>query len=289
MKRTKRTVIAAIVLLILGIASFVAMPIIDYAYINDSTGSLKGHRVWLGLWETAHWSKESDLERFMREKNPHDLQQRWTNYSGKGKNIWGAYLLFGHDRPVPLGQIGYDNLNSYDSKLTDEDKGKFYEIFADPDRTVAGALSNCIAWPFLFGFGSDMQPAFHLQLAVAMVEEAQRCDMGSVDEQRRFLRYVEALQWVEPPVVAEAYRLAMRNLETKDPFRLADSEKTLFLINDVYYVGPVSKKDVPDLLKNYFPMGHSPIAVEEFLQWSDRYPKRNLAPVIEALEVSAHD
>ena len=150
-KRSKRRLATALLLVITLAVSFVALPITDYAYISETTGSCKGHRVWLGIWETAHWYKKSDLESFMREKYPQDLQQRWTSYAGTGKNIWGAPMLFGHAGPSPIGRLRFEELNSYLSTLTDADKKEFYDVFAYADRTEALELANNI-WEDLHDF-----------------------------------------------------------------------------------------------------------------------------------------
>lgn len=150
-KRFKRRLATGVLLVIMLAVSLFALPITDYAYISETTGSRKGHRAWLGIWETAHYYKESDLESFMSEKYPQELQLRWTPRARTGKTLWGDSQLFTHFVDTPISRLRFEELNSYLSTLTGADKKQFYDVFAYADRTEALEFANNI-WEDLHDF-----------------------------------------------------------------------------------------------------------------------------------------
>ncbi len=87
-----------------------AVPIVDVyrdcAYICEFTGSRKGCRRWILGLETRHWYKESELERFIKERFPNELDHHWTSYAGTGRNIFGSVVVRSHGSPGPVSRLG---------------------------------------------------------------------------------------------------------------------------------------------------------------------------------------
>src|SRR5207253_4792429 len=70
----------------------------DRAFVDECTGSRKGHREWFFGGQSGSWYKESSIETFMRTNQPSGFEQRWTSYAGTGRDILGRNISFGHGR-----------------------------------------------------------------------------------------------------------------------------------------------------------------------------------------------
>jgi hypothetical protein len=119
--------LVAIAMLIGGLSVQVCR---DWAFICENTGSQKGYRQWCFGLQSGHWYRESRLEEFMRKEYPSELANRWTSYSGTGKNILGQPTLFGHGRPGPVLDVPQTTFNRYVDGLDDQAKLDLYRVLA---------------------------------------------------------------------------------------------------------------------------------------------------------------
>jgi hypothetical protein len=106
----------------------------DWAFICENTGSHKGYRQWCIGLQSGHWYRESQLEQFMRKEHSSELANRWTSYSGTGKNILGQVVLFGHARPGPILEVPQPIFNRYVDGLDDQAKLDLYHVLASGTR-----------------------------------------------------------------------------------------------------------------------------------------------------------
>jgi hypothetical protein len=102
----------------------------DWAFICENTGSHKGYREWPFGLRSGHWYHESRLEQFMRKEHASELANRWTSYSGTGKNIVGQPVLFGHGRPGPLLHVPAEFFDRYVDGLDSQAKLGLYHVLA---------------------------------------------------------------------------------------------------------------------------------------------------------------
>lgn len=125
---------AVIILVVLFVVSFTSVAYRDWAFICENTGSRKGYRAWFFGLHTSHWYHASELERFIDQQFPKELEHRWTSYAGTGRNIYGAKLLFGHGRPGPIYQVREQDLNKWFTTLSLADKKAFYDLLVQDNR-----------------------------------------------------------------------------------------------------------------------------------------------------------
>jgi hypothetical protein len=134
--------------LVAVVALVLVVPIVplcrDWAFVDQNTGSRKGHRAWFIGWRTGIWYRESALEAFMRAKHPEAFQQSWVSYAGTGRNIFGQRVLHGHGRPGPIIQLVPEVLDAYCGHASDQEKRRLYEVFASADRQKIPDLVNQI-------------------------------------------------------------------------------------------------------------------------------------------------
>jgi len=107
----------------------------DWGFICANTGSRRGHRDWLGTFETSHWYKESELESFIKKNYPSEFKHRWTSYEGTGRNIFGTAVLRGHGRPGAILQLSPELLVG----MSDTDKKQLYDLLVQGDPKVIRA------------------------------------------------------------------------------------------------------------------------------------------------------
>jgi hypothetical protein len=122
--------VVASVVIAAVIAGFSVQVCRDWAFICENTGSHKGYRQWCVGLRSGHWYRESRLEQFMRKQHPAELVNRWTSYSGTGKNVLGQPILFGHDRPGPILRVPTEFLDRYVDTLEDKAKLDLCHLFA---------------------------------------------------------------------------------------------------------------------------------------------------------------
>ena len=132
-------------ILALWCASFTIVAYRDWSFICENTGSRMGYReFWFGL-RTGNWYRASEVEMFMRQKFPSELQHRWTSYAGTGRNIYGVKLLHGHGRPGPILQLKEEWLEEWFTPLPDNDKKAFYDLLTrDDDELIKNQVEEIV-------------------------------------------------------------------------------------------------------------------------------------------------
>jgi hypothetical protein len=118
----------------------------DYAFVCENTGSQKGYRQWCAGWRSAQWYRESHLERFLRRQYPSELANRWTSYSGTGRNALGRPVRFGHGLPqVNLIVTRPAAFDRYVDGLDDTAKRDLYRLLVSADREAIHTEEQKIA------------------------------------------------------------------------------------------------------------------------------------------------
>jgi hypothetical protein len=105
----------------------------DLGYVDKNTGSRKGHREWFFGVTTGDWYRASNLELFMHEHYPREVQHQWVCYMGTGRNFLGKWLSSGHGIPGPIILLPEETLNSYIERITDPQKKALYDVFVVGD------------------------------------------------------------------------------------------------------------------------------------------------------------
>ena len=128
--RTRRWLLTGLTTIAIAAAVLVA-PIVevytDCAYVCECTGSRKGCRSWFLGVETGAWYKESALETFIKQRFPSELEHRWTNYAGTGKNIFDSALVRAHGHPGPISQLPIDLLADYSGGASPAEMKHLYD------------------------------------------------------------------------------------------------------------------------------------------------------------------
>lgn len=114
---------------------------VDHAFVDEATGSRKGHREWFLGATSGRWYKESVVETFMRTNQPAMLQQRWTSYAGTGRDILGRRVSFGHGRPGEILFLKPETINEYCERAADSEKRRLYDVLSAGDQKAIRELS----------------------------------------------------------------------------------------------------------------------------------------------------
>ena len=128
----------------------------DRAFICENTGSHKGYRQWCMGLQSGHWYRESRLEQFMRKEHASELANRWTSYSGTGRNILGRPVRFAHERPGPILHVPPQLLDRYVDGLSNQAKLDLYHMLASgPPEEIERELRK--AWDQAMAQGQERQ------------------------------------------------------------------------------------------------------------------------------------
>ncbi len=112
----------------------------DWAFVCENTGSHKGYRQWCIGVRSGQWHHESQLERFLRQRHPAELKNRWTSYEGTGRNILGRPVLFGHGDPrLGMMMMTKGVFDRYVDTLDDAAKLDLYHVLVSGDREAIQA------------------------------------------------------------------------------------------------------------------------------------------------------
>ncbi len=128
---------------------------VDRAFVDEATGSRKGHLEWFFGANSGGWYKESLVETFMRTNQPAMLQQRWTSYAGTGRDVFGRRLSFGHGRPGEVLFLRPETINEYCEWAADSEKRRLYDILSAGDQEAIRELSAQI-YEALFNQTSEL-------------------------------------------------------------------------------------------------------------------------------------
>ncbi|MBI9019386.1 MAG: hypothetical protein JEZ07_19225 [Phycisphaerae bacterium] len=114
----------------------------DRAFICQNTGSIKGYRQWQWGSSSGQWYRQSELEKFMKDKYPDRLEYDWSSYAGTGKNIFGTKTYRSHEHPrnrmfAPNTFFGL--LNDHVKGLDDQGRLELYEFFKTQDEKAIQA------------------------------------------------------------------------------------------------------------------------------------------------------
>jgi len=118
----------------------------DRAFVCENTGSHKGYRQWCIGVRSGAWHHESQLERFMRQQHPSELENRWTSYEGTGRNLLGRPVRFGHGFPrLGMMMMTKGVFDRYVDTLDDAAKLDLYHVLVSGDREAIQAEEKKIA------------------------------------------------------------------------------------------------------------------------------------------------
>jgi hypothetical protein len=130
----------------------------DWAFICENTGSHKGYRQWcLGI-RSGQWYRESRLEQFLRKEHPSGLVNRWTSYSGTGRNMLGQGILFGHGRPGPILRVPTEFFDRYVDSLDNQAKLDLYHVLVSGSPEEVKSEIDKV-WDLAFAEAGEMSRA----------------------------------------------------------------------------------------------------------------------------------
>jgi len=110
--------------------------IVHRGYIQEATGSRRGHTSLIGLFDINHWQETTDLELFAND-NGLSYNEEWTSYLGDHNNLFGMTLKRAHGRPS--NPLKPEMINEYCALMTDEEKVRLLEIFSSKDQEAIQA------------------------------------------------------------------------------------------------------------------------------------------------------
>lgn len=111
----------------------------DWAFICENTGSRKGYRDWGTGTRDSEWYRRSELEAFMLEHYPSELEHRWTSYAATGKTLFGHAVTGGHGQPGEVLSLKLRWLNAWVRRHSHEDVRNLYDLFASDDEAAIHA------------------------------------------------------------------------------------------------------------------------------------------------------
>lgn len=139
-------------LVLLGLVAMIAVAVVlpvfqvcrDWAFIDQNTGSRKGHRDWFFGWRTSSWYQATALETFMRNNHLQEFRQAWTSYAGTGRNIFGGATLHGHGRPSRIILLTPQDIDGYCGQVSDVEKERLYDVLASGESEEINRLVDQI-------------------------------------------------------------------------------------------------------------------------------------------------
>jgi hypothetical protein len=142
--------LAGIILLILALALSQLPVCTEYHFLDETTGSRKGHREWVLGFNSGDWYTATALETFIRTNNPGLLKPRWVSSGGEKRNIYGSVLSFLDSERSHAAWLGPGLMKHYCARLSDTEKTKLYEMLLEGDPAKIDKLAKEV-YQLLYG------------------------------------------------------------------------------------------------------------------------------------------
>lgn len=135
----------ALVILFMGAALIFPVEIkTRHSFICDVTGSRYGYTEWFFGGRTSNWYEKTELEKFVEEKHPTELQHRWSTQGNTGKDIFGRNIVFRCGPRPPLLRLSPPLIADYCFKASDKEKFETYQSLLHANRQEAENIADSI-------------------------------------------------------------------------------------------------------------------------------------------------